>query len=145
MEVTNLHEATRNFPCSTDPSTNAELTPTPERSQSPQGFVNETIVDSKLLESQLINEFFPEYTRKKTFNATVGNHKSIWEEMFQMANTPIMKNADINVLAAIIFIFNMQIRYNISDIGISAYFRFMGAFAIPPMKGANFPLIGKRQ
>ena len=67
--------------------------------------------------------------------------------MFRMANTPIMKNADINVLAAIIFILNMQIHYNISDIGISAYFRFMGAFAIPPppMKGADFPLIGKRQ
>lgn len=139
MEVTNLHEATRNFPCSTDPSTNAELTPTPERSQTPQGFEHETIVDSELLESQLINEFFPEHTRKKTFNATVGDHKGIWEEMFRMANTPIMKNADINVLAAIIFIFNMQIRYNISDIGISAYFRFMGAFAIPPNERGKFP------
>ena len=59
MEVTNLHEATRIFPSSTDPSTNAELTPPPERSQTPQGFEHETIVDAELLESQLINEFFP--------------------------------------------------------------------------------------
>lgn len=77
MEVTNLHEATRIFPSSTDPSTNAELTPTPERSQTPQGFKHETTIDSELLESQLINDFFPEHTHKKTFNATVGDHKSL--------------------------------------------------------------------
>lgn len=139
MEVTNLHEATRIFPSSTDPSTNEVLTPTPERSQTPQGFEHKTTVDSELLESQLINKFFPEHTRKKTFNATVGDHESIWEEMFRMANMPIMKNADINVLAAIIFIFNMQIRYNISDIGISAYYWFMGAFANPPNERGKFP------